>query len=326
MYGGFNQIGRTGLLRISAAVNQAITAIRPKAALLAPKYLILSLNYRVSHWRNVASSSRKDPNITSKDIRDFVIPLPKPREQEIIAATFSDTDALIKSLEQLTAKKRRLKQGTAQELLAGKRRLPGFTREWKTLGLGELGTWKGGMTPSMRDLTFWDGGEIPWISSGDVKSTILTKTASLITTAAVKQGKTTLLPPRCIVIVTRSGILRRYLPVAMTIPAMAINQDIKALIPSSDHDPAYLLQMLNGVGGRILATCLKSGTTVESIEFSWLKRFAVLLPERAEQTAIANILSDMDAEISALEAKLAKARQIKQGMMQNLLTGRIRLV
>jgi len=71
---------------------------------------------------------------------------------------------------------------------------------------------------------------------------------------------------------------------------------------------------------------MKSGTTVESIEFSWLKTFSVPLPPLDEQTAIAAVLTDIDAEIAALEAKLAKARQIKQGMMHNLLTGKIRLV
>ena len=73
MYGGYNQIGRTGLLRIPAAVNQAITAIRPINGILDSDYLICNLNYRIDYWKHVASSSRKDPNITSKDIRDFPI-------------------------------------------------------------------------------------------------------------------------------------------------------------------------------------------------------------------------------------------------------------
>jgi type I restriction enzyme S subunit len=71
---------------------------------------------------------------------------------------------------------------------------------------------------------------------------------------------------------------------------------------------------------------MKAGTTVESIELSWLKRFAVQLPNMEEQTAIATVLSDMDTEIESLESKLAKAREIKQGMMQELLTGKIRLI
>ena len=126
--------------------------------------------------------------------------------------------------------------------------------------------------------------------------------------------------------VTRSGILRKYLPVAMNVIPMAINQDIKALVPNERVLPEYLLHSLTYHGERILARCLKSGTTVESIEFPWLKAFTIPVPALAEQEAIAEVLSDMDAEIVALEGKLTKARQIKQGMMQELLTGRIRLV
>ncbi len=79
-------------------------------------------------------------------------------------------------------------------------------------------------------------------------------------------------------------------------------------------------------GDQIRMRCLKSGTTVESIEFPWLKAFTIPLPPIPEQTAIAAVLSDMNAEIAALEAKLAKYRQLKQGTMHNLLTGKIRLI
>ena len=112
----------------------------------------------------------------------------------------------------------------------------------------------------------------------------------------------------------------------MNVIPMAINQDIKALLTNDKVSPDYLLHSLIAHGDHILARCLKSGTTVESIEFSWLKAFTIPIPALHEQTAIATILSDMDAEIAALEARLAKARSIKQGMMQELLTGRVRLV
>lgn len=108
--------------------------------------------------------------------------------------------------------------------------------------------------------------------------------------------------------------------------SMAVNQDVKALIPSEIVSADYLLQVLIENGNRILARCLKSGTTVESVEFRWLKSFSVWLPSIAEQTAIAQVLSDMDADIAAVETRLTKARAIKQGMMQELLTGRIRLL
>ena len=257
--------------------------------------------------------------------RIFAFPL-DAAEQKAIAEALSEVDSLIESLEQLIAKKRDIKQGAMQELLTRKRRLPGFGGEWEVKRLDELGLWTGGMTPSMRNPDYWQSGTVPWISSGDVKSVRLTATGFAISDYAVKQRAATLIPAKSLVLVTRSGILRKYLPVAMNMIPMTINQDIKALLPNGFVFPEYLLQSLICNGDRILARCLKSGTTVESIEFSWLKAFTISIPALAEQTAIATILSDMDGEIAALEEELTKASNLKQGVMHELLTGRICLV
>jgi type I restriction enzyme, S subunit len=182
------------------------------------------------------------------------------------------------------------------------------------------------MTPSMQNPDYWLGGTIPWISSGDVKSVLLKQTGFSITPLAVKRGATTLLPMNTIVLVTRSGILRKCLPVAMTLIPMAINQDIKALIPAESFSVLYLLHALIGHGDQILKRCMKTGTTVESVEFRWLKAFRIPIPPFPEQTAIASVLSDMDAELAALDQRREKTRALKQVMMQELLTGRTRLI
>lgn len=254
------------------------------------------------------------------------IAVPSFAEQEAIASALSDADGYIESLEKLIAKKRLVKQGTMQELLSGKRRLPGFSGKWQTKKLSELGEWTGGTTPSMQNTDYWQHGTIPWISSGDVKSIHLNTTAYSIAAIAVQRGNAILIPANSIIMVTRSGILRKYFPVAIVTQKMAINQDIKAILPDRVIMPDFLLQTMIANGDKILSRCLKSGTTVESIEFSWLKSFSVNLPPLAEQSAIVKVLSYMDAEIEALEAKLAKARKMKEGMMQELLTGRIRLI
>jgi len=287
---------------------------------------ILNTSESLKSLRSIAIGTTSVAAIYGRHLVKVKVPLPTKAEQEAIAEALSDADALIESLDQLLAKKRQLKQGAMQELLTGKKRLPGFSGEWEVKRLDELGRWTGGMTPSMRNPAYWQSGTVSWISSGDVKSTVLTSTAFVITEYAIKRKATTLLPAKSIIVVTRSGILRKYLPVAMNVIPMAINQDIKALLPRDHVLPKYLLHSLICNGDRILARCLKSGTTVESIEFPWLKAFTISLPTPPEQTAIAAVLSDMDAEIAALEAKLAKARRLKQGMMQELLTGRIRLV
>jgi type I restriction enzyme, S subunit len=267
------------------------------------------------------------PGVNRNDLHEIEVSLPPTRaEQETIAETLRDADALIESLEQLIAKKRHLKQGAMQELLTGRHRLPAFRGKWEIRTLDSLGSWKGGMTPSMAEDDYWQNGTVPWISSGDVKAVRLTSTGFSVTALALTDGKTTLIPSNCVVVVTRSGILRKFLPVAMNMIPMAINQDIKALIPAQDVFPEFILQALINSGDKILAGCLKSGSTVESIEFRWLKMFALPLPPYNEQSAIATVFRDMDAEIAALEGKLLKARQLKQGMMQELLTGKVRLV
>jgi type I restriction enzyme S subunit len=272
-------------------------------------------------------SRAAQPNLFLGSIQQIRAPLPPTLlEQEAIAGALSDADAWIESLEQLIAKKRQIKQGAMQELLTGKRRLPGFSGKWVKTTLGELGRWSGGMTPSMANSKYWDGGNFPWVSSGDVKSVKLNDTTQHITTTAIRESATTVMPAGGIIIVNRSGILRRYLPVSLLMRDMAINQDIKGLILKPGLCSEFVLYFILHAGPEILASCMKAGTTVESIELSWLKRFAVQLPNMEEQTAIATVLSDMDTEIESLGLKLAKAREIKQGMMQELLTGKIRLI
>lgn len=177
----------------------------------------------------------------------------------------------------------------------------------------------------MSNPQFWLNGEVPWASSGEVKSTLLSDTTLKITEAAVKQSSTTLLPTNSVMMVTRSGILRKYLPVAKNTRPIAINQDIKAVIPGAKVDADFLLHALVDSGPRILASCLKAGTTVESVEYPWLKAFKIPLPLVPEQRAIASALSDVDALVAKIDQFIAKKRDLKQAAMQQLLTGQTRL-
>jgi type I restriction enzyme S subunit len=273
-------------------------------------------------------------------LRGLKLVSPEPDEQRAIGAALSDVDALIGSLDKVIAKKRAIKFATMQQLLTGKTRLPGFgghaatasstndsfPSDWKVLPLGTLGMWRGGLTPSMADPKNWVGGEIPWISSSDVRGNEIVSTGACITRRAVENTAVPRLPSGSIVVVMRSGILRRFLPVARITREMAINQDIKALPASPSFDSRFLQQTITFRQNDILASCMKPGTTVESIDTSWFRAFEIGMPDANEQKAIANVLSDMDAEIAALERRHNKARGVKQGMMQQLLTGRNRLI
>jgi type I restriction enzyme S subunit len=266
------------------------------------------------------------PLLTGTQIKQLKISVPPIEEQRAIASALSDMDALLAKLDQLIAKKRDIKQAAMQELLTGRRRLPGFSGGWTVTALRNLGAWKGGATPSMANPDFWVNGDVPWASSGDIKSTTIDATAKNITELAVESSSTTVVPAGSVVMVTRSGILRRYFPVAKTSKPIAINQDIKALIPASGVDTEFVLQSLLLHGPDILSSCMKAGTTVESVELSWLKAYEIDLPSLDEQQAIAALLRDMAAEITALEARREKTRLLKQGMMQELLSGRVRLI
>ena len=326
-------IGRYGppifqILRgIVGAYNVALIKVKPCTGINnSYAYYFLKQEKLFAFIEKLSQRSSGQTGVDLKELRQYPLPLPSIDEQKAIAEALSDTDSLIESLEHLLAKKRNLKQGTMQELLTGKKRLPEFSGKWDLARLDELGAWKGGMTPSMQNVSYWQGGTMPWISSGDVKAARLTATSFSVTGYAIKQGATTLIPANSIVVVARSGILRKYLPVAMNMLPMAINQDIKALVPNSRIDANYLLHALIGHGDEILARCMKLGTTVESIEFPWMKAFTIPLPPIPEQSAISAVLSDMDSEIADLEAQLTKIRALKQGMMHKLLTGEIRLL
>ena len=137
MYGGFNQIGRTAMLGIEATINQALSALICNERIYN-SFLLAWLNCKVKEWKHLAASSRKDPNITGKDVARFPIAVPPIEEQQRIISVLSRWDTAIEKqtalLEKLTLRKR----GLMQQLLTGKKRLKGFEGAWKRIKLGDI--------------------------------------------------------------------------------------------------------------------------------------------------------------------------------------------
>lgn len=253
------------------------------------------------------------PSLSMSKIRKFNIILPTSKiEQAAIASALSDADALISSLEKLIAKKRLIKQGAMQHLLKPK-------KGWEVKKLGEVGTIITGSTPPTQITKYWNG-SIPWITPTDISNIdknivhsereISNEGLSVIR----KLPENTLLVT-CIASIGKNAILRNK---------GACNQQINAIIPFHEYDVDFLYylieknkQYLLGKAG-ITATLMISKKDFSEILFSF--------PSKEEQTHIATILSDMDAELSALEQKLEKYKKIKLGMMQELLTGKVRLI
>jgi type I restriction enzyme, S subunit len=277
---------------------------------------------------NALAESSAQPGLSVEKLRPLAIACPEDQSEQIaIAEALSDMDEAIAAQDAVIAKKRALKTATMQALLTRSRRLPGFSGEWVKVQIGKLGRWVGGATPSMANARYWTNGTIPWASSSDVRSGRLSSTGNRITAEAVKNTATREVPAGTILMVTRSGILRRFLPVTIATRNIAINQDLKALLVDPTFDPNFIYHAISVQGDDILKMCMKAGTTVESIDLDWLKQFEIDIPEdKYEQAAIATALFDCEDEIILLEAKLAKLRDLKVGMMQQLLTGKIRLV
>jgi type I restriction enzyme S subunit len=286
-------------------------------------------------WKRLMAGSTHN-SIYMPAFQNLQILLPPIGEQEALAEALSDADALIESLAGLLAKKRQLKQGAMQELLTGKKRLPGFIGEWEVKALGDLFNFSGGFTAS-RDQLSSEG--YCYLHYGDIH----TSNKSFVDVRSEYQDIPKLDVP-----------LKRVSPVSLLDDGDVVFVDASeddegtskhVVIINPDAIPfiSGLHTMVakaktNALAHQYRHYCFQTaavkaqfrffavGTKVSGISKSNIARVTLPVPSVPEQIAIGAILSDMDAEIAALEAKLAKARQIKQGMMQELLTGRIRLV
>jgi type I restriction enzyme S subunit len=264
--------------------------------------------------------------LTLEKINKLKFPIPPTlAEQEAIAEALSDADALIEALEQLLAKKRQVKQGAMQELLTGKRRLPGFNSEWKEKVFTDICNLVHGYQFRTNDFIDHEDG-IKVIKIGNVLDGyfdiehcdyISKNRLNEFSGYLIKQGD---------ILMSLTGNIGRVVRVGTISEPLLQNYRVGKFVPIN-------------VDANFLTYCLASPKTTMQLEYfanqaaqanfgkQDFEKIKVDVPTSIEeQTAIAEILSDMDAEIAALEGKLAKARQVKQGMMQELLTGGVRLL
>lgn len=243
------------------------------------------------------------PQINNKHILPLLCPFPSLVEQNRIAEALSDVDSMISSLEKLIAKKKAVKQGAVQELLTGKKRLPGFAGEWKVYKLDELLQYEQPTKYIVRSAKYTEQG-IPVLTAG--KSLILGYTTE-------NDGIYENLP---VIIFDDFVTSSKYITYRFKVKSSAM----KMLTLKNEEMNLKLIfelmQMIDFVP-----------VDHQRHWISQYSQFEIKLPPTIEeQTAISSILADMDNEIEALEQKLEKTRQIKQGMMQQLLTGKIRLM
>ncbi|MFT6779108.1 MAG: type I restriction enzyme S subunit [Paraglaciecola sp.] len=347
MYGQGKTRGKAGVLTINASINQACVAIDINTK-NSKEYILQTLNYMYEEIRELSNSGGQE-NLSSGIIKSIKIPLPPEQEQTAIANALSDVDALLTELENLIAKKQAIKTATMQQLLTGKTRLPQFAthtegekkgqpkgtkpseldeipEDWDVHLINDvIDSLSSGGTPFRGNPSFYKG-KNRWITSGELKYGIINDTIEKISDDAIKKSHLKVHPEGTFLMAitgleaagTRGscGIVGK--------PA-ATNQSCMAIYPNKKLTSQFLFYWYV-YNGEELALTYCQGTKQLSYTAGLLKTLPILLPRNTtEQSAIATILSDMDNETQTLEHRLKKNRQIKQGMMQELLTGRTRL-
>lgn len=245
-------------------------------------------------------------------------------EQTAVAEALSDADALIESLDQLIAKKRQIKQGAMQELLTGKRRLPGFSGEWTEVAIKKIVQTPVTDGPHLTPVFLDDG--VPFLSVNNlVDGRIAFSDLRYISVRDHEEFSKKCKPQVGDILLGKAASVGKVALVETDVE-FNIWSPIALIRVNSKHHAKFVYYQLQGANLNRQIALLTNSSSQGNIGMGDIEKLVLPLPDKDEQLAIATILSDMDTELAALESRLAKARQIKQGMMQELLTGRIRLL
>ena len=333
-------IGKCGIATETLTSNQQINAILPSEG-TSSDYLYYAVSAVAPKIQSLAGEQAV-PIVNKTAFSETVIPLPPTKiEQEAIADALSDADGLIEELEKLTAKKRRIKQGTMQELLTGKKRLPGFEvkpgykqteigvipEDWDLFKLAQIcGFITKGATPTTYGFS-WEQSGILFLRSECVSEKGLDLSQSMFISS---EAHTTLRRSAVAdgdILITITGNVGRVI-LLNGVGEANLNQHIARVRVTAEHaHVGYVFHILSQPITRARFLSITTGQAYPQISLRQVREAKIPLPPiKAEQEAIAETLTNMDTEIAALKAKLTKMRHIKQGMMQELLTGRIRLI
>ncbi len=316
-------IGETAIATVPMATNQGFANFVCSETLFNV-FLAYYLRYIKEKLNDLASGSTFK-EITKGTLLNIEIPYLPLSEQRAIAEVLSDVDGLLNALEALIAKKRAIKQATMQQLLTGKMRLPGFSEAWERSILADFGVFQSG---SGFPLAFQghQSGDYPFFKvsdlSGEGNQLFMNRANHYISeNVRGKLGAIRFKPESIVFAKIGAAIFlerKRLLP-----QESCLDNNMMAFTLTDDFAcPRFFYYIFL----RIELGKLVSTTALPALSGQHIGAVSLSLPPLAEQRAIASVLSDMDAEIAALEQRRDKTRAIKQGMMQQLLTGRMRLL
>jgi type I restriction enzyme S subunit len=332
--------GTIGLTKIAAkelAANQALCALIPPLS-CDPSYLYHHLDYVRSGWLKYSGQTTQ-PNINGATVRAHQVPVPAEKTQHTIARVLDTIDTAIYCTEAIIAKLKSVKQGLLQDLLtrgidaSGELRPPQseashfykqtplgwIPKEWECKKLGDITDSYAGGTPS-RDMPGFFGGDIPWVKSTEVNRESIEATDERITEFGLRNSSAKWIP-------SGTPLVAMYGATAGVVSWLTIrattNQAVLAAVPNGDQHGRWIYWVLTYSANRLLASVQGSGQP--NLSKSTIDALRVAVPSNSEQVTIAKILDQHVARI-ALEVKhLAKLRAEKHGLMDDLLTGRVRV-
>lgn len=322
-------VGIPSFLAVEACIHDGFLALVNIDGSITVDYIYHQLMILRSKFENSATHGGIFTNLTTTILNDFKIPIPpSTEEQQAISVALSDVEALITGLDRLIAKKRDIKQAAMHELLTGKRRLPGFVdnerfkktaideipRDWDLRSFGDVAEVIMGQSPAGTSYNNMGAG-IPLIN-GPTEFTDKYPIKIQWTTQPTKTCK----DGDLLLCVRGSSTGRMNISDGM----YCIGRGVAAIRAKSGSDTRFLTYLLHSAIQRLLS--FSTGSTFPNIDRKSISSIQIDLPPFSEQQSIATVLSDMDAEIFAIENRRHKTFTLMQGMMQELLTGRIRLV
>jgi type I restriction enzyme S subunit len=319
-------IGKCGLAPVELTSNQQINAIFPSPT-FSVDFLFYSVSAAAPRIKGQAGEQAV-PIVNKTQFAGNIVALPPLAEQRAIAEALSDVDGLLGALDRLITKKRDLKQAAMQQLLTGQTRLPGFHGEWEVKRLGDLGKFKNGINKAKEDF----GHGYPFANLMDVFGVAKVANSNSFGLVNSTPAERELYELRKgDVLFVRSSVKPAGVGLTSLIQNDLPNTVFSGFLLRFRDEEALTAEYKEhcfgerGFRERLIASSTVSANT--NINQVSLRALTIKFPfDKAEQTAIAEVLSDMDAEIAALERRREKTRALKQGMMQELLTGRIRLV
>jgi type I restriction enzyme S subunit len=302
-----------------------------------PKWLYYALSAVDLRSLNEATGV---PSLAREALYRLPILTPPAPEQSKIAEVLSTVDRAIAQTEALIAKQQRIKTGLMQDLLTRgidergqlrseatntfKDSLVGRTPvEWEVIDFGDAGQWFSGGTPSKANDRFWNGG-VSWICPKDMKQLELTSSIETITHYAVAAG-VRLMPAGTVFIVIRGMILAHTFPVGYATCAMAFNQDMKAIVAKEGLSGRYLAYWLMSQQHEFLKLTTTATHGTKRFDTDELSAVPMRLPDLREQEAILQILDKQQSLINDAQDRSEKLRHLKTALMQDLLTGKVRV-